>query len=339
MLLPLNFPPSKRYTKTVYLIKMHRKKAIDYISNSVPTVSINAKVEEVLKLFLNKKVFESISYVYVLDEDKLAGQIKIEDVIKSDKSEEIKNIITKDHKVSTSPDTELRRVALKAMELDLSAMPVIDETGKFLGAITSDTILKTLDSKSVAQVLRHGGINISHQPDIYSTTIKTSLKHRLPWLLAGLIGGIATAGIITGFEKTLEQNIVLAIFIPLIVYMADAIGNQMEAFVIRDLDKSTNFNFKKYIGKQLEVVGIIALILSIIIFIFSLISFNSTKLSLVIAVGLFCASISSVITGVMIPFIFSKLKLDPADASGPIATIIQDFSSLLIYFTIATIFL
>lgn len=318
---------------------MHRKKAIDYISNSVPTVSLNAKVEEILKLFLNKKHFESISYVYVLDDDKLAGQLKIEELIKSDKNEEIIKLIKKEHNVSVSPEKELRQVALKAMAHDLTALPVVDESGKFLGAITTDTTLKTLDSKAVAQILRHGGINISHQPDIYTTTIKTSLKHRLPWLLAGLIGGIATAGIISGFEKTLEQNLVLAIFIPLIVYMADAIGNQMEAFVIRDLDKSSDFNFKKYIGKQLEVVGIIALILSIIIFIFSLISFDSMKLSFVIAVGLFCASISSVITGVMIPFIFSKLKLDPADASGPIATIIQDFSSLLIYFTIATIFL
>ncbi|HRN86676.1 MAG TPA: magnesium transporter [Candidatus Dojkabacteria bacterium] len=318
---------------------MHRKKANDYISNSVPTVSLNAKVEEVLKLFLNRKYFESISYVYVLDDNKFAGQLKIEEILKNDKSEKIKKLIEKKPKVSVSPENELRHVALKAMAHNLTALPVVDESGKFLGAITTDTTLKTLDSKAVAQILRHGGINISHQPDIYSTTIKTSLKHRLPWLLAGLIGGIATAGIITGFEKTLEQNLVLAIFIPLIVYMADAIGNQMEAFVIRDLDKSSDFNFKKYIGKQLEVVGIIAFILSVIIFIFSLISFDSMKLSFVIAIGLFCASISSVITGVMIPFIFSKLKLDPADASGPIATIIQDFSSLLIYFTIATIFL
>lgn len=318
---------------------MHRKKAIDYISNSIPTASINAKVEEVLKLFLNKKIFESISNVYVLDDDKFVGQLKIEEVVKNEKNQVIEELIKEEHKVVVSPNTELRKVALKAMSHNLTALPVVDKSGKFLGAITTDTILKTLDSKSVAQVLRHGGINISHQPNIYSTDIKTSLKHRLPWLLAGLLGGIATAGIITGFEKTLEQNLVLAIFIPLIVYMADAIGNQMEAFVIRDLDKSVQFDFKKYIGKQLEVVGLIALILSVIIFIFSLISFYSMKLSFVIAVGLFCASISSVITGVMIPFIFSKLKLDPADASGPIATIIQDFSSLLIYFTIATIFL
>ena len=158
-----------------------------------------------------------------------------------------------------------------------------------------------------------------HKPDIFNTSVLTSLKHRLPWLMAGLFGGIATAGIVNGFEQTLEENIVLAMFIPLIVYMADAIGNQMEAFIIRDLDQTPKLNFIKYIYKQLEIIGIIALILSILVFVVSLIIFNTPKVSLVIAIGLFTASISSVFTGVIIPYTFSKLKQDPADASGPIA--------------------
>lgn len=68
-----------------------------------------------------------------------------------------------------------------------------------------------------------------------SLTVATSVRHRLPWLLVGLVGGVLIAGIIGRFEATLQEHLVLAAFIPLVVYMAGAVGTQMEAFIIRDL--------------------------------------------------------------------------------------------------------
>jgi magnesium transporter len=319
---------------------MKKNLAFDKLTKNVPVVKLEDSVSEIESILKNNDKFESISYIYVVnDKNELLGYFSIKELFVSDKVELVAELIKKQESISVQPSMELHKVALKAISNDLTALPVIDTENHFLGAITTENIIKTLDSKSVEQILRHGGISIKHKPDVFNTPLLTSLKHRLPWLMVGLFGGIATAGIVNSFEKTLEENIVLAMFIPLIVYMADAIGNQMEAFIIRDLDQNPKLNFGKYIYKQLEIIGIIALILSILVFVVSLVIFNTPKVSIVIAIGLFAASISSVFTGVIIPYTFSKLKQDPADASGPIATIIQDFSSLVIYFTIATILL
>ena len=310
------------------------------LTNLIPKVNDKATVKEVEELLSRSRNFKSVSYIYVVNsENLLVGSFPIKELFISDKETPVK-LIANNHKLLTiDPDLELHKVALIAISNDLTALPVVDNENKFLGVITTEDIIEILDSKSVEQILRHGGINTRNTPDIFKTSILTSLKHRLPWLLAGLLGGLATAGIVNGFEQTLEKNIVLAMFIPLNVYMADAIGNQMEAFIIRDLNLTPKLNFSAYFVKQLQVIALIAVLLSTVIYIVSLVIFDEPLVSFVIAVGLFTASISSVFTGIFIPYLFSKLKFDPADASGPIATIIQDFSSLLIYFTIAALIL
>ena len=168
------------------------------------------------------------------------------------------------------------------------------------------------------------------------TPVLATVFHRVPWLLLGLLGGIMTAGILAGFEKTLSDNLVLATFIPLIVYMADAVGTQMEAFIIRDLAINPRLNFVKYLFHQLLAVTFIGLLVSAVLYGFSLFLYGSAVVSLVLAISLMFAVVSSVMTGLLFPYLFGKLKLDPANASGPIATIIQDVLSVVVYFSVAT---
>ena len=166
-----------------------------------------------------------------------------------------------------------------------------------------------------------------------STT--TLIKHRLPWLVLGLMGGIATSHIVSSFEEVLQKNLILAAFIPLIVYMSDAVGDQMEAFVIRDL-AIHKLNFIKYIGRQFLITAFIALLLGTVLFIYTVISQKDPKIALVLSTALFTSTTSSVFTGLVLPLIFNKIHLDPANASGPIATIIQDLLSVTIYFSVAS---
>jgi len=128
----------------------------------------------------------------------------------------------------------------------------------------------------------------------------------------------------------------LAAFIPLIVYMADAVGTQMEAFIIRDLALHPRIKFNKYLIKQVLIVATIGLLLSTVLFITSIILYQSMGIALTLSLALFLAIISSVVTGLLIPYLFEKTRLDPANASGPIATIVQDILSVTIYFLIAS---
>lgn len=175
--------------------------------------------------------------------------------------------------------------------------------------------------------------------NIFHLSLKSAIKHRLPWLGLGLLGGILASGIVGTFEKILSENIFLAAFIPLIVYMSDAVGTQMEAFAIRDFALHKNLNFFKYFLRQFSVIATIAVILSILLYLFVTVFHTDLKLALVISISMFLSIISSVVTGLIFPRYFNRHRLDPANASGPIATITQDILSIVIYFSVASLLL
>lgn len=153
--------------------------------------------------------------------------------------------------------------------------------------------------------------------------------------MLGLLGGIIAASIISSFEEVLTKNLILAAYIPLIVYVSDAVGTQMEAFVIRDFAIHSRLRFKKYFVRQLLIVLLIGLVLSASLFAISFALYTNAAISLVLSLSLFAAITSSIFTGLLIPYLFHKIDLDPANASGPIATIIQDLASVSIYFFFA----
>jgi len=176
--------------------------------------------------------------------------------------------------------------------------------------------------------------------DVLKVSISHSVNRRLPWLILGLIGGIVASGIIGNFEEVLSENLYLAAFIPLIVYMSDAVGTQMEAFAIRDLALHQRLKLRKYFIKQLLITLVIASIISSLLMLYSSTTQPDFQMALTISSAIFFAIISSIFTGILIPFfILKQLKVDPANASGPVATIIQDLISITIYFLLASHFL
>lgn len=160
------------------------------------------------------------------------------------------------------------------------------------------------------------------------------IKTRLIWLLIGLVMSLGIAQVIKGFESTLESNIILASFIPLIVYMSDAVGTQMESMIIRELVHN-KFKFWKFLKKQFLIVAIVALLIGITATLLVTFIDHSREVGIVIGITLFFGILSSLLTGTFMPYLFWKLHNDPAEASGPIATVLQDTMSVVIYFLIA----
>lgn len=161
------------------------------------------------------------------------------------------------------------------------------------------------------------------------------IKTRVMWLLIGLAMSLAIAELIKGFEATLLENLILASFIPLVVYMSDAVGTQMEAIIIRSLHIGGRFDILKFLRQQAIIVTAVALIIGVVAGLFVSILNDSTSLGLVVGLSLICGILSSLITGSVLPYFFWKLHNDPAEASGPIATVLQDFISVLVFFLIA----
>jgi magnesium transporter len=161
------------------------------------------------------------------------------------------------------------------------------------------------------------------------------IKTRVMWLSMGLALSLGIAQIIKGFEATLEKNIVLATFIPLVVYMSDAVGTQMEAMIIRQLNEKKKFAFVKFLRHQMSIVVTVAIIIGVISGVVVGLLERSEQLGMVIGLSLTFGILSSLLTGTLMPYMFWRMHDDPAEASGPIATVVQDMLSVVIFFLIA----
>lgn len=310
------------------------------MTDRIPIVAPEEKIGSVTsQLQQNVARFESISFIYVVDaRHHLVNVLSIKDLYRHPAEKPVADITMRRPLLSVGPDTSQEAVAHLAVRNKLNHIPVIGLDGRFLGAILPDTLLNTLERENREDIFRLAGVHPQQAAydDIFKISIAKSIWHRLPWLLIGLVGGLLVAELIEGFNITLQENLVLAAFIPLIVYMSDAVGTQMEAFAVRDFAMHLKINYVRYFWRQYSIVLLIALLASAAFFVVGLVLYQDFLITLVLALALFIAINSSVLTGLLIPFIFRKLKFDPANASGPIATILQNVISITIYFTIAT---
>jgi len=153
----------------------------------------------------------------------------------------------------------------------------------------------------------------------------------------GLVGSLLIAQLISNFEDTLRENLILASFIPLVVYISDAVGTQMESIIIRTLSTEKHFDIKTFFSNQFLLTFTVGLTLSIIAGVGVFIFFDGISLAITVSLGLLGGIISSLFSGIIIPYYFWKFHQDPAEASGPIATVIQDFISIFVFFLVASV--
>ncbi len=282
---------------------------------------------------------ETINYIYVLDSgNRLTGILSIKDLFRFQADTKIGNLCRTEKLITVHPDTPQERVAYLALRHNIKAIPVVDRSGVYLGVIPSDAILRILYRETHEDLLHLAGIHRGGSTpfdSVLTLPLLTSVWHRLPWLLLGLAGGLLAAQLVAQYEETLRANLLLAAFIPLIVYMSDAVGTQMEAFIIRDMAVEHRLPFLRYLTRQIAVIAIISLLLGGSLFLIANFLHGNARTSVVLGVSLSAAVLSSVLTGLIIPYVFSRMRLDPANASGPTATILQDLLSILVYFSIA----
>jgi magnesium transporter len=310
--------------------------------SNVPTVKPEAKIIDVQKkLFQQANQFETLNYIYVIDqEEKLIGVFSIKDVFRQTKQTLVKQIM-EEKVIKARPHTDQERIALLALEHNLKSIPIVDKDNLFLGIVPSDVILEILNSEAIEDILRFAGIS-KHNNFIKKTAKASPMVlswFRLPWLIFGLFGGLLAAQIVNFFEDSLRNYFVLAAFIPLIVYMADAVGVQAQTLFIRNLSFDLKLDIKKYFFREFKTSIILALILGFLLGLISVLLFSSLQVGAILAVSLFLTVISASLIAVLIPWLLQKLKKDPAIGSGPFATIIRDVLSLIIYFSIALLML
>lgn len=294
--------------------------------------------EAVDKLKHFAELAEYLNYLHVIDDDKrLVGVVSYRDLLLADLEQHIEEIM-KMRIVTVDALMDQEEVARIIQRYDFVTIPVVDEENKLLGIVTIDDILDIVYQEAEEDIEK---FSASGKAIDFTTKPFIAAKRRLTWLILLLFIGIVSGSIIASFEETLEQVVALAFFMPMVAGMTGNTGTQSLAVVIRGLTKE-NVNTKqvmKLLFRELRVGAIIGLTCGVLIFVIAFIWQGSAVLGLVIGTSLFCTLVIGTLAGTIIPLILNRLNVDPAVASGPLITTINDILSLLIYFGIATAFL
>lgn len=232
-------------------------------------------------------------------------------------------------------ETDQERVASHAIRHNVTAMPVVDKEQRLLGVVPPQALLEVLRHEHIEDLHRLAGIRhetMRARQAIEAPPLRRA-RDRLPWLLAGLAGSILATIVVASFEQALNANIAIAFFVPGIVYLADAIGTQTETVAVRGLSLS-HAPFAAVVGGEARTGAIIGTTLALCVFFPIWGWFGDLRMAAAVAIALFAAGTAATTIGVLFPWAIARAGRDPAFGSGPLATIVQDVLSLLIYFLV-----
>ena len=281
---------------------------------------------------------ETIYYTYVIDEDKkLVGVISLRDLIISEEDWMIADVMN-ERVVSVSVGEDQEEVARMVRDYDFLALPVVDFQDHLLGIITVDDIMDVMEEEASDDYSKLAAISDVDSPD---DNAFASAKKRLPWLVILLFLGSLTASLIGRFESTLDVVPILAVFIPLIAGMAGNTGTQALAVAVRgiatgEIDKQgkTKMMFREA-GTGLITGVSCGVIITFVVYFWQ----GNFFLGALVGLSILMTLIVATLAGSLVPLIMHRFNIDPAVASGPFITTINDLISILIYFGLATAFM
>ncbi|RLL45511.1 magnesium transporter [Oceanobacillus piezotolerans] len=322
-----------------HLLHYEEKTAGSIMTTEYVAILKSQTVNEAL-LHLKQKAqeAETIYYLYVLDDDKrLVGVVSLRDLIISSDSTLIGEIMS-ENIVAVSVARDQEEIAQMFRDYDFLALPVVDFQDHLLGIITVDDILDVMEEEASEDYSKLAGISETDRPN---DNAFSAAKKRLPWLVILLFMGMFTASLIGQFEQTLDQVAVLAIFIPLIAGMAGNSGTQALAVAVRGLATGDyeNTGKIKLIFRETAtgfITGTVCgIVISFVIFFWK----DDLFLGILVGVSIMASIVVATIAGSLVPMIMDRFNIDPAVASGPFITTINDIISVLIYFGLATTFM
>ena len=292
------------------------------------------------RALLGEMQFDAIDAVLVLDDKgHYAGTARIKDLLTAPDAVPLSSLTVKDWPV-VGPDIDQEHAAALAHQHGVTAIPVIAADGHPLGLIPALALIETLAQEHHEDVHRLAGILRMRAKDRHALDDPPLSRagRRLPWLLVGLALSTAATAMMASFEHALKANIVISFFIPALVYLADAVGTQTEAIVVRGLSTRMRPLLPLLLSELITGV-LIGLPLATLAFLGIWLVFQEFSLALGVAAALFAASVIASMLGLLLPWLLARLGADPAFGSGPLATIIQDVLTIAIYFAVMTLVL
>ena len=280
---------------------------------------------------------DEIYYIYVVnDAEKLKGVLSVKKLITTNTNTKISNIYNSDVR-SVSAGVRQEEVAEIMDKYDLVAIPVVDEIGRLKGRITFDDVIDFVREEAEKDYQMASGISGDVEP---RDKVWALLRARFPWLIIGMFGGILSSLVLSAHEASLNKVTELAFFIPLIAATAGNVGVQSSAIVVQSIASGVKDieRTSKRILKEVSVALVTATFFASLIFTYIYFSRGDMNLTYSVSITLFIVILTASLFGTVIPLILNRLKIDPAVATGPFITTMNDILGLLIYLGIGQMF-
>ncbi len=285
---------------------------------------------------------EMVFYLYLTHgEQKLAGVVSLRELLMHQPDKPLKEIMNS-NVISVTTDTDQGEVASVVSKYNFLAVPVVDNNYTLVGIVTVDDIIDVIREEASEEFLQMAGAGKDREILLKST--KESAFIRAPWLFASWIGGVMAMFIIGAFEKELAKVLALAYFIPVVIGMGGNIATQSSTIIVRGIatGRVNLGKFWKVIFKEMQVGIMLGLLYGAFLGLVAFFGFRSegpALLGLVVGLSIFCCMIMSATLGALIPLILKRFEVDAAIATGPFVTTSIDILGVLLYFSMAKIFL
>jgi magnesium transporter len=312
-----------------------RETAGSHMVTQIPRADVDTLVNTVIQSLRGQK-FECADTVFVTDaEGRLEGIVRINDLLAGGERQ-IVEIMEPEHEAVRYGDDQ-EQIAVLAMQLNMIAVPVVDDDERLIGAVPPEALFKILRAEHMEDLQRLAGIALHEGGPVVAldAPLHDRFRRRLPWLVFGLLASSIITFIMAGFEQSLSANLEVAFFIPALVYISGAIGTQAVSVSVRGLS-TDDISITGLLQDELVIGTAIGASLGLISSILVFVAFGDGALSLAVGLAVLGGGMVSAVVGFGLPWVFMRFGSDPALGSGPICTIIQDVASLFIYFVLVS---
>ncbi|MCK9452785.1 MAG: magnesium transporter [Bacteroidales bacterium] len=278
---------------------------------------------------------ETLNVIYIVDNDlKLIDDLRIKELILASPQQKIEELM--DRRFVALNVLDDQESAIKVFrDYDRVALPVVSAEGVLIGIVSFDDIMDVVEEESTEDFLKFGSFQEAIANPL-SARIGGLFKSRIVWLVALVFMNVFSGAVLSNFENLIQSVVSLVFFLPLLIDSGGNAGSQSATLMIRSLAigdvKLTDWY--KLIGKEFVVSLLLGITMAVAVA--AVASFRAPEIILVVSLTMILTVLNGSMIGLLLPFIFTRIKIDPATASAPLITSIADISGVIIYFSIAS---
>ena len=278
---------------------------------------------------------ETLNVIYVVDEKrKLLDDLRIKELILASPTQKITELLDYRFIALNAMDDQEKAIAT-FQDYDRVALPVLSADGVLVGIVSIDDIMDVIEEESTEDFHKFGSFSKAISNPLKEHVFNL-YKKRIGWLVALVFMNIFSGAALANFETLIQSMVALVFFLPLLIDSGGNAGSQSATLMIRSLAigdvKLTDWY--KLIAKEIGVALLLGITMALAVGLVA--SFRAPEIMIVVCLTMVIVVLTGSLIGLLLPFIFTKLRLDPATASAPLITSIADISGVLIYFSIAS---